>query len=235
MKFGVVVFPGSNCDIDCYHALKDVMGQQVEYIWHKSDNVDGYDCIVLPGGFSYGDYLRCGAIARFSPVMDRVIEFAQKGKLVIGICNGFQILTEAGLLPGTLLRNRNMKFICDTVPVSVENAKTPFTNLCREGQVLRIPIAHGDGNYFVDEETLKEMESSGQIVFRYCNPDGQIIDGENPNGSLRNIAGICSKEGNVLGMMPHPERCMEKILNNDDGVIIFKSIINYLKGGNAIG
>lgn len=235
MKFGVVVFPGSNCDIDCYHALKDVMGQEVEYIWHKFNNVDGFDCIVLPGGFSYGDYLRCGAIARFSPVMDRVIEFARKGKPVIGICNGFQVLTEAGLLPGTLLRNKNMKFICNTVPVSVENANTPFTNLCSKGQVLRIPIAHGDGNYFVDEDTLKDMDKNNQIVFRYCNPDGQIVEGENPNGSLRNIAGICNKEGNILGMMPHPERCMEKILNNDDGAVIFKSIINYLKGGNING
>jgi phosphoribosylformylglycinamidine synthase len=235
MKFGVVVFPGSNCDIDCYHALRDVMGQQTEYIWHKDDNLNGFDCIVLPGGFSYGDYLRCGAIARFSPVMDRVVEFAVKGRPVIGICNGFQILTEAGLLPGALLRNKNMKFICETVTVRVENANTPFTNLCREGQVLNIPIAHGDGNYYVDEETLREMEKNNQIVFRYCNPDGQVVEGQNPNGSLKNIAGICNRERNVLGMMPHPERCVEKVMNNEDGVVVFESIINYLKGGGING
>lgn len=235
MKFGVVVFPGSNCDIDCYHALRDVMGQQTEYIWHKDDNLNGFDCIVLPGGFSYGDYLRCGAIARFSPVMDRVVEFAVKGRPVIGICNGFQILTEVGLLPGALLRNKNMKFICETVTVRVENANTPFTNLCREGQVLNIPIAHGDGNYYVDEETLREMEKNNQIVFRYCNPDGQVVEGQNPNGSLKNIAGICNRERNVLGMMPHPERCVEKVLNNEDGVVVFESIINYLKGGGING
>jgi phosphoribosylformylglycinamidine synthase len=235
MKFGVVVFPGSNCDIDCYHALRDVMGQQTEYIWHKDDNLNGFDCIVLPGGFSYGDYLRCGAIARFSPVMDRVVEFAVKGRPVIGICNGFQILTEVGLLPGALLRNKNMKFICETVTVRVENANTPFTNLCREGQVLNIPIAHGDGNYYVDEETLREMEKNNQIVFRYCNPDGQVVEGQNPNGSLKNIAGICNRERNVLGMMPHPERCVEKVMNNEDGVVVFESIINYLKGGGING
>lgn len=235
MKFGVVVFPGSNCDIDCYYALKDVMGQEVEYVWHKSDSLKGFDCIVLPGGFSYGDYLRCGAIARFSPVMDRVMEFAERGKLVIGICNGFQVLTEAGLLPGVLLRNTNMKFICDTVPVRVENVNTPFTNGCREGQVLRIPIAHGDGNYYVDEETLKDMEKNNQVVFRYCSESGEVIFGQNPNGSVNNIAGICNRRGNVLGMMPHPERCMEKILNNQDGVVIFQSIINYLKEGGCNG
>ncbi|MDI6706163.1 MAG: phosphoribosylformylglycinamidine synthase subunit PurQ [Bacillota bacterium] len=235
MKFGVVVFPGSNCDIDCYHALRDVMGQPTEYIWHKDRDLSGFDCIVLPGGFSYGDYLRCGAIARFSPVMDKVIEFADRGKPVIGICNGFQILTEAGLLPGTLLRNQNMKFICETISVKVENTNTPFTNLCEEGQVLNIPIAHGDGNYFVDDSTLEEMQVNGQIVFRYCGPDGQVIEGRNPNGSLKNIAGVCNKKRNVLGMMPHPERCMERILNNEDGVIIFKSIINYLEGGGIDG
>lgn len=235
MKFGVVVFPGSNCDIDCYHALRDVMNQPTEYIWHKDRDLSEFDCIVLPGGFSYGDYLRCGAIARFSPVMDKVIEFADRGKPVIGICNGFQILTEAGLLPGTLLRNQNMKFICETISVKVENTATPFTNLCEEGQVLNIPIAHGDGNYFVDEGAFEEMWTNGQIVFRYCGPDGQVVEGRNPNGSLKNIAGVCNKKKNVLGMMPHPERCMERILNNEDGVIIFKSIINYLEGGGIHG
>ena len=235
MKFGVVVFPGSNCDIDCYHALRDVMGQDTEYIWHRTDSLDSFDCIVLPGGFSYGDYLRCGAIARFSPVMERVIEFAQRGKPVIGICNGFQVLTEAGLLPGALLRNKNMKFICDNVYIRVENSGTPFTNLCGDGQVLRIPIAHGDGNYYVDSDTLKEMEKNNQVVFRYCSPEGDITDGSNPNGSLQNIAGVCNREGNVLGMMPHPERCMEEILGGRDGIVIFQSIINYLKGGTAGG
>lgn len=235
MRFGVVVFPGSNCDVDCYHALRDVMGQDAEYIWHKADSLDSFDCIVLPGGFSYGDYLRSGAIARFSPVMERVVEFAQSGKPVIGICNGFHVLTEAGLLPGAMLRNRNMKFICDNVYIKVENSGTPFTSLCRDGQVLKVPIAHWDGNYYVDSDTLREMEENNQVVFRYCSPEGQITDESNPNGSLQNIAGVCNREGNVLGMMPHPERCVEEILGDRDGIVIFQSIINYLKGGKAGG
>ncbi|HZX45704.1 MAG TPA: phosphoribosylformylglycinamidine synthase subunit PurQ [Clostridia bacterium] len=235
MRFGVVVFPGSNCDIDCYHALRDVMGQDAEYIWHRATNLDSFDCIVLPGGSTYGGYLRCGAIARFSPVMERVMEFAQSGKPVIGISDGFHVLTEAGLLPGAMLRNRNMKFICDNVYIKVENSGTPFTNLCGDGQVLKMPIAHGDGNYYADSDTLREMEENKQVVFRYCSPEGHITDESNPNGSLQNIAGVCNREGNVLGMMPQPERCVEEILGGRDGIVIFQSIINYLKGGTAGG
>jgi len=229
MRFGVVVFPGSNCDIDSYHALRDVMKQEVEYIWHKAQDIERFDCIVLPGGFSYGDYLRCGAIARFSPVMDKVLEFADKGRPVIGICNGFQILTEAGLLPGVLIRNRSLKFICKTVSIRVENTRTPFTNLCFEGQVLNIPIAHGEGNYYVDKETLKEMEENNQILFRYCDFDGIVSDVVNPNGSIGNIAGVCNRRGNVIGMMPHPERAMERTLGSEDGRMLFESVVHYFE------
>jgi phosphoribosylformylglycinamidine synthase len=235
MKFGVVIFPGSNCVTDCYYALRDVFEQDAEYIWHRTKDLKYFDCIMLPGGFSYGDYLRCGAIARFSPVMDSIMEFAESGKPVIGICNGFQILTEAGLLPGVLLRNKDMKFVCDNVHLKVENNKTPYTNLCAGGQVLKIPVAHGDGNYYVDDDTLREMEKTGQIVFRYSDAYGQITDTANPNGSLGNIAGVCNRRGNVLGMMPHPERCVEGMLGGEDGSIIFRSIINYLKGGAVNG
>lgn len=220
MKFGVVVFPGSNCDIDCYHILKDVLNRDVEYVWHQERDIERFDCIILPGGFSYGDYLRCGAVARFAPVMEAVVDHANRGKLLIGICNGFQILTEAGLLPGALIRNTGLKFICDTVQLNIENNNTPFTNQCQRGQVLDIPIAHGEGNYVVDRDTLKEMEEKGQIIFRYIS---------NPNGSMSDIAGVCNKEKNVLGMMPHPERCGEKILGNDQGVVIFQSIIKHLE------
>lgn len=229
MRFGVVVFPGSNCDVDSYHALRDVMKQEVEYIWHKTQEIDRFDCIVLPGGFSYGDYLRCGAIARFSHVMDKVLEFADKGGPVIGICNGFQILTEAGLLPGVLIRNRSLKFICKTVSIRVENTRTPFTNLCFEGQVLNVPIAHGEGNYYVDKETLKEMEENNQILFRYCDCNGLVSDEVNPNGSIGSIAGVCNRRGNVIGMMPHPERAMELTLGSEDGRILFESVVHYLE------
>lgn len=222
MKFGIIVFPGSNCDIDCYHVLKDVLKKDVNYIWHDEDNLEDYDCIVIPGGFSYGDYLRCGAVAQFSKAMDQVKVHAQKGKLVIGICNGFQILTEAGLLPGALVRNKNLKFICDTVSLQVENIKTPFTNLCSDGEIIDIPIAHGEGNYVVDQETLEKMQNNNQILFTYK---------DNPNGSLLNIAGVCNENKNVLGMMPHPERASEALLGNSDGLAIFKSIINYFEGG----
>jgi phosphoribosylformylglycinamidine synthase I len=235
MKFGVVVFPGTSGDIDCYDALTRVMGCDAEYIWHKDKNLAGYDCIVLPGGNSYGDYLRCGAIAKLSPIMDSVISFANSGGLVIGISNGFHILTEVGLLPGALLRNRDMKFLCKTVQVRVENAELPFTNRCKPGQVLNIPIAHGDGNYYADDDTLAQMEKNGQVVFSYCSPDGQVVDGQNPNGSVKNIAGVCSKQGNVLGMMPHPERCTEKIMGSEDGMLVFQSIIDFLKGGICRG
>lgn len=225
MKFGVVVFPGSNCDADCLHAIKAVTGQPVEYIWHKSGSVDGFDCIVLPGGFSYGDYLRCGAVARFSPVMTPVIEFAQKGGLVMGICNGFQILTEAGLLPGALHRNKNLSFLCYDTYLRIENNETPFTCQAAAGQVIRVPIAHGEGNYYADPATIQQLEENKQVLFRYCDPHGEITPDANPNGSVNNIAGICNSRGNVLGMMPHPERCAEDILGNTDGQLIFQSLL----------
>lgn len=222
MRFGVIVFPGSNCDVDCYHTLKDVFGQRVEYIWHDTDKIDDFDCILLPGGFSYGDYLRCGAVAGFSKVMDGVREHARQGKLLVGICNGFQILTEMGLLPGALVRNRNLKFICNTAALRVENNQTPYTNQYESGEVINIPIAHGEGNYVAEESVLKELQENGQIIFTYT---------DNPNGSMNNIAGICNRERNVLGMMPHPERACEALLGNDDGKRFFQSIMAYLEGG----
>lgn len=230
MKFGVVVFPGSNCDHDCYHVLKNVLKQDTVYIWHKNHSLDGSDCIVLPGGFSYGDYLRTGAIARFSPIMKEVISFARNGGLVIGICNGFQILLEAGLLPGAMKRNKNLHFICKFVNILVEDTNTPYTNLCKSGQVLRIPIAHNDGNYYADETTLEELRFKNRIIFRYCESDGRTTEDANPNGSLENIAGICNKERNVLGMMPHPERCSEAVLGSEDGMLVFESIVEWMKG-----
>ncbi len=223
MKFGVVVFPGSNCDADCYHAVKD-LGHPAEYIWHKDTDLKASECIILPGGFSYGDYLRTGAIARFSPIMDKVIEFANKGGLVIGICNGFQILLECGLLPGAMLRNNVLQFRCQDSFLRLENAGTPFTNLLQEGQVIRVPIAHGEGNYYIDDQGLKELEEKGQVVFRYSTPEGEITAEANPNGSLNNIAGISNEQGNVLGMMPHPERCADELLGGTDGKLIFQSI-----------
>jgi len=229
MKFGVVVFPGSNCDQDCFYVIKDVLNQPVEYIWHKEAKVSGFDCIVLPGGFSYGDYLRTGAVARFSPVMNAVKEFAEKGGLVIGICNGFQILLEAGLLPGAMLRNRNLRFICEYVHLKVEKNNNPFTNLCKKKQVLKIPIAHNEGNYYLDEKGLAELKRNRQIIFRYCDASGEVNGKSNPNGAVDNIAGIINKEGNVLGMMPHPERSSEKELGSEDGLYIFKSVVKWLK------
>jgi len=226
MKFGIVVFPGSNCDHDCYHVVRNVLGQEAEYIWHKDKEINGFDCLILPGGFSYGDYLRTGAIAKFSPVMNSVREFADKGGFVIGICNGFQILVEAGLLPGALMRNRDLKFICESRYIRVESSDTPFTRLYKKGEVVKFPIAHADGNYFADDETLKRIQDNGQIVFRYCDADGEVAEEANPNGSLLNIAGICNEKRNVLGIMPHPERCAENILGNTDGKRVFESIIN---------
>ncbi len=230
MKFGVVVFPGSNCDRDCYYVIKDVLGRDVEYIWHRKTGLKGFDCIVLPGGFSYGDYLRTGAIARFSPIMKAVIEFARKGKTVIGICNGFQILLEAGLLPGAMLRNRDIHFICKYVYLRAENNDTMFTSLCKKGKVLRMPVAHNEGNYYIDDKGLERLRKNGQIVFRYCGRDGEAGPRTNPNGAVDNIAGIVNEEGNVLGMMPHPERCAESALGSEDGLAIFKSIVNRLEG-----
>lgn len=227
MKFGVIVFPGSNCDHDCYHIIKHVLNQKVDFLWHKDKVRDDYDCLILPGGFSYGDYLRPGAISRFSPIMNSVIKFAGEGGLVIGICNGFQILLEAGLLPGVMMRNRLLRFICKNVTVKVENNNIPFTGNLNKGELLTIPIAHADGNYFADQQTLDRLVENRQIVFKYSSPDGGVNHENNPNGSCLNIAGICNKEGNVLGMMPHPERCSEKILGNQDGLKIFQSILNH--------
>ncbi len=224
MKAGVVIFPGSNCDRDAFEALK-LMGYQVDYIWHQETNLTGYDLIVLPGGFSYGDYLRAGAIARFSPVMQEVVRFAGKGGKVLGICNGFQILTEAGLLPGALLRNESLRFVCKYVTVRVENTNTTFTHKITEQRPLRIPIAHGEGNYFVDDETLAELKANNQIVFRYVDEHGEPTPEANPNGSRENIAGVINREGNVLGMMPHPERAVEAILGSEDGRFIFESLL----------
>ncbi len=225
MKFGVVVFPGSNCDHDCHHVLKNVLGLDTEFIWHKTNDVSKFDCLILPGGFSYGDYLRTGAIARFSPVMDAVKRHAEKGKLVIGICNGFQILLEAGLLPGAMLRNNSLQFICKFVHLRVENTDNPFTRNLKKGQVLSVPVAHGDGNYFADEATLADLEKNDQVLVRYCDAEGQTTPESNPNGSARNIAGIVNKSKNVFGLMPHPERASEKEMGSLDGLGIFHSIL----------
>jgi phosphoribosylformylglycinamidine synthase I len=225
MKFGIVVFPGTWSDGDCYHVAKTVLGQDARYVWHKDRDVSGLDCLVLPGGFSYGDYLRTGAIARFSPVMEEIDSFANRGGLVIGICNGFQILCEAGLLPGVLTRNHNVQFGCQWVDLRVENPNTSFTSGCSQGQVLRIPISHGEGNYYADPDTLASLIAKDQIAFRYSTPQGEITADANPNGSLENIAGIVNDRGNVLGMMPHPERCCEDALGGTDGRIIFESMM----------
>jgi phosphoribosylformylglycinamidine synthase subunit PurQ / glutaminase len=226
VKFGIIVFPGSNCDHDCYHAVKHVFGQEAEYVWHKETTLKGLDCVILPGGFSYGDYLRTGAIARSSPVMSEVVRFAARGGLVIGICNGFQILTEAGLLPGALMRNRGLKFICSHVSLRVENDSSRFTKAYKRDQTLNIPIAHADGNYFADDDTVKRLEDTDRIVYRYCAPDGSISNEANPNGSLANIAGILNDRGNVMGTMPHPERACEQVLGSTDGKGVFESILS---------
>lgn len=228
MKFGVVVFPGSNCDDDAYHAVGAVLGQPVEFLWHRSEKIPGCDAIILPGGFAFGDYLRTGAIARFSPVMRAVERFARRGGLVLGICNGFQILLEAGLLPGAMLRNRGLRFICRQVHIRVETTDTPFTCAAQRGQVLKIPIAHMEGNYFCDADTLAGLERNDQIVFRYTAPDGRLDDAANPNGSLAAIAGICNRERNVMGLMPHPERAVEAPLGSADGLVIFRSMVDSL-------
>jgi phosphoribosylformylglycinamidine synthase len=234
MKFGIVIFPGTWSDQDCYYALHDVLGQEASYIWHKETRLSGYDCLILPGGFSYGDYLRTGAIARFSPIMKEVMNFAQEGGLVVGICNGFQILLETGLLPGAMLRNTSLRFICKFVHIEVENENTPFTNLCHKGQLLKIPKAHTDGNYIISEERLARLKQNHQIVFRYCDRHGKLTPEANPNGSLYNIAGICNEKRNVLGMMPHPERASEKVLGSEDGKYIFQSIVSFFEKGKPI-
>jgi phosphoribosylformylglycinamidine synthase len=228
LRFGVVVFPGSNCDHDAYHALKHVLGQDVRFIWHKDSTLSDIDAVVLPGGFSYGDYLRSGAIARFSPVMSSVIGFARDGGFVLGICNGFQVLCESGLLPGTLMRNASLRFVCRPVNIRVETTDTTFTSSLQHGDVLSIPVAHGEGNYFAERQTLEELEGSGRVVFRYCDAGGSITEEANPNGSLNAIAGIVNEQGNVLGMMPHPERHVETLLGSADGLGVFRSLIDAL-------
>ena len=228
MKFGVVVFPGSNCDHDAYHALGAVLHQPVEFLWHRSEDIAGCDAIILPGGFAFGDYLRTGAIARFSPMMRSIERFTRRGGLVMGICNGFQILLEAGLLPGAMLRNEGLRFLCRYVHLRVETVDTPFTSAAKRGQILKIPIAHMEGNYFCDAETLAELERNDQIALRYTTPEGKLDDAANPNGSLAAIAGICNRGRNVFGMMPHPERAVEAALGSADGLTIFHSILNNL-------
>lgn len=225
MKFGVVVFPGSNCDHDTFYVLKDVYQQEAVFLWHKDRRLHDVDCVVLPGGFSYGDYLRSGAIARFSPLMREVEAFAASGGLVLGICNGFQVLLELGLLPGAMIRNKRLKFLCQFVHIRIESEQTPFSGVGRKGQILKIPIAHFDGNYYADPKTLAELEENNQVIFRYTDPSGKISDDANVNGSMHNIAGIANRKGNVLGMMPHPERASESILGSEDGRIIFDSLI----------
>lgn len=216
MKFAVIVFPGSNCDVDMFHAIKDELGEEVDYVWHDRENLDEYDAILLPGGFSYGDYLRCGAISRFANAMKAVQKVAEQGKPILGVCNGFQILVESGLLPGALMRNENLKFMCRTVQLRVENNETMFTSQYEKNEVINIPIAHGEGNYYCDEATLKQLEENNQIAFRYV---------ENPNGSVSDIAGIVNEKGNVLGMMPHPERAVDELLGGAEGLKVFQSIL----------
>lgn len=231
MKFGVVVFPGSNCDADCYNVVRDVLGQEADYLWHKQGSVKGCDALILPGGFSYGDYLRTGAIARFSPIMPAVVDFASQGGLVIGICNGFQILLEAGLLPGAMLRNRSLKFICNGVNLKVQRTDTAFTNQLLPGEIIKVPIAHGEGNYFCDAPTLAALQKDNRILFTYCDQSGMESEEANPNGSVANIAGIMNEGGNVMGMMPHPERCSEEILGGSDGYNIFASMLQSFQEG----
>ncbi|WP_456399574.1 phosphoribosylformylglycinamidine synthase I [Persephonella sp.] len=228
MKFGVAVYPGSNCDYDTFRIIRDVLKKDVEFIDYREQKIDKYDCIILPGGFSFGDYLRPGTLASHTPLSYALKDFAEKGKFIIGICNGFQILTESHLLPGALMPNVHGKFVCKSQFLRVENSNTPFTNQCEEGQILNIPIAHHDGNYFVDDNTLMEMEENEQIILRYCDEFGNITDESNPNGSLKNIAGVCNKQKNVFGLMPHPERASELILGSEDGLYILSSIVESL-------
>lgn len=229
MKFAVVQFPGSNCDQDCLAAINSIEGLTAEYVWHKERSLRGFDAVVLPGGFAYGDYLRCGAIARFSPIMQAVADEARQGKLVLGTCNGFQVLCEAGLLPGALVRNRSLRFVCDVVRTRVEACDTPFTNCCTEGELLRLPIAHGEGCFFTDPQTLAELKRHRQIVLRYADAEGRVVPEANPNGSLENIAGICNRERNVFGLMPHPDRATDERLGSADGLKIFRSMIHSIK------
>ena len=234
MKFGIVVFPGSNCDHDAYHAAKHVLGQDAEFLWHKDTDLKASDVLILPGGFSYGDYLRTGAIARFSPIMREVQAFAARGGPVLGICNGFQVLLEAGLIPGAMLRNRSVKFVCAHVHIRVEQTDTPFTCASKRGDVLRIPIAHGEGNYFAPPDVLAKLEINRQVIFRYTTADGDVADGANPNGSVAGIAGLCNEGRNVVGMMPHPERACESTLGSADGRVILESAVQSIKTGALV-
>lgn len=233
MKFAIIQFPGSNCDQDCLAALDGIAGIEAEYVWHKQTALEGFDAIVLPGGFSYGDYLRCGAIARFSPIMPSVVQQAQGGKLVIGICNGFQILCEIGLLPGALVRNRSLHFVCEMIHTRVEVPDSAFTHSVEQGAILRMPVAHGEGCYFAEATTLRELNERRQIILRYATADGRIEPSVNPNGSVENIAGICNRAGNVFGLMPHPDRACEARLGSSDGVKIFESMIKTIESGRA--
>jgi phosphoribosylformylglycinamidine synthase len=226
VKFGIVVFPGSNCEHDVYHVVKHLLGHEATFIWHKTESLAGIDCVVLPGGFAHGDYLRTGAMARFSPIMKAVKQYADRGGMVFGICNGFQILTEAGMLPGALVRNASLQYICRDLHLRVERQDTPYTNRIKQGSVLKIPIGHGEGCYYAPDAVLQELAKKRQVVFRYCDPKGEITPESNPNGSLQAIAGICNEKGNVLGMMPHPDRCAEEVLGNADGQRLFTSILH---------
>lgn len=228
LTFGIVVFPGSNCDHDAYYVCKKILGHEARFLWHKEPDLQGVDAVILPGGFSYGDYLRCGAIARFSPVMQEVVRFAREGGPVLGICNGFQVLLEAGLLPGVLLRNRSLKFVCRYLHLRVENAATMFTGRYAPGETIAVPVAHGEGNYFADEETLRGLEARGGVVFRYCDAAGNVTEEANPNGSRANIAGIVNAGGNVMGMMPHPERAADALLRHTDGQRVFLSMVDHV-------
>ena len=234
MKFGIIVFPGSNCDRDVAMVTQGLLGKPTRMVWHQEQDISDLDVVVIPGGFSYGDYLRCGAIARFSPVIDSIVTHAKQGKFVLGICNGFQILTEVGLLPGALIRNRDLHFICDRVPVKVEQSNLPWTQAYSQGQIITLPIAHGEGRYYADRDTLQTLEDNGQVLFRYCTADGEINNSSNPNGSLNNIAGITNKQGNVLGMMPHPERASDEILGTTDGKNMFEGLLGEgMRGRNS--
>ena len=234
MKFAVVVFPGSNCDHDAYHATRHVLGQEAAFVWHKETSLQGADAVILPGGFAHGDYLRTGAVARFSPIMPAVQQFAEAGGPVLGICNGFQVLLEAGLLPGAMLRNRSVRFQCEHVYVKVEQADTPFTSTCNPGQILRIPIAHGEGNYYAEPEVVESLESRRQVIFRYAEVSGAVTPDANPNGSVHNIAGLCNEQRNVVGMMPHPERACELAVGSADGLLLLESAVHSVAQGNFV-
>jgi len=225
VKFGIVVFPGSNCEHDCYHIVKHVLRQDASFLWHKDHNLAHSDCVILPGGFAHGDYLRCGAMAKFSPIMESVARFAKQGGPVLGICNGFQILTEAGLLPGALVRNRSLHYLCQDVYLRVDGGESPFTSGLSRSRILKMPIGHGEGCFYADPKTLKRLEVEGRIAFRYCDGEGKLSEESNPNGSLQSIAGVLNERGNVLGLMPHPDRCAEAILGNEDGRLLFESVI----------